>query len=47
MHMCVEHKLLSEIFTHIIINPHAISLDMYVDKSAVGRPGQTMHLNPE
>jgi hypothetical protein len=46
-HACVEHKLLSEIFTHIIINPHAISSDMYVDKSAVGRLGQTMCLNSE
>ncbi len=45
MHACVEHKLLAEIFTYIVINIPAISLEMYVDKSAVGRLGQTMCLN--
>jgi hypothetical protein len=47
MHAYVEHKLLSEIFTYIVINTSATFSDIYVDKSAVGRPGQTMHLNPE
>ena len=45
-HACVEHKLLGEIFTHIVINIPAISSDMYMNKSAVSRLGQTMRLDP-
>ena len=46
MHAHVEHRLLADIqqsYCHLYF---CISLDMYVDKSAVGRPGQTMRLNP-
>ena len=48
MHVCGEHKLLAEIFTHIVINIPAISSDVYVDKSTVDRvrPCVWTRINP-
>ena len=42
MHVCVEHKLLAEIFPFLCL----YSLGILYIKSIVGSLGHTMHLNP-